>query len=100
MWTLDALGVSITYESLYEPERGRAVTIGGLAAALLLAMIVNLLLGRGKAAQRIARNSGDMIECILYRALEESWMVAVDLESGKSYVGSPIESGITTTGGL
>lgn len=48
MWTLDALGVSITYESLSEPERGRAVMIGGLAAALLLAMIVNLLLGRGK----------------------------------------------------
>ena len=98
MWMLEAVDVYVSYEGMSDSERNLAVTNGGLLVAVLLAVFVNLIFRRGGAAKHVARVSGDMIECILQRALEESRMAELAMEDGKSYVGFPLDSGITTGG--
>lgn len=60
-------------------------------------VLLNCLFGRDKAAKFVSHNNGDLIEVLLQEAAENPSMVEITLTNGKSYIGYPIESGITTS---
>ena len=70
---------------------------GTAATTFLLAALIPLILNRFakfdrlKAQESAARAAGDQISLIIDQAILEGRFVEVSLESGKSYVGSPIQ---------
>ena len=97
-WLLEACGVNFSDAEVSENMRDRTITNGGIVVASLLAVLLNLKFDGRTAAKLVARASGDIIECILQRAVEEVRMVELAMENGKCYVGFPLDSGITTSG--
>ena len=64
----------------------------------VLPFVANHCYSQEKAARRIARESGDLIELLISESIEEQKVVEVSLRSGKSYIGFALESGITRQG--
>ena len=62
--------------------------------AVLLAVIANVSIGRERSARLAAKWRGNLIECLMQ---DSSGLVELTLETGKSYVGRVIESGIWTS---
>lgn len=70
-----------------------SVLLGGV-----LPIVINLFYCREKAARRIARESGDLIELIIRENIGGEKFVELSLRNGKSYIGLVIESGIARHG--
>ena len=58
----------------------------------------NLLYSAGRAAQKVARDGGDLLELLIAEPIEDQKLVEMSLRSGKSYIGFAIESGIARHG--
>ena len=82
-WLLEACGVNFSDAEVSENMRDRTITNGGIVVASLLAVLLNLKFDGRTAAKLVARASGDIIECILQRAVEEVRMVELAMENGK-----------------
>ena len=54
----------------------------------------NLIYNSRRAAQKLAREVGDLIELLIAESIEDQKLVEISLRSGKSYIGLAIESGI------
>ncbi|MYA18648.1 MAG: hypothetical protein F4Z28_18750 [Gammaproteobacteria bacterium] len=86
------------------PVESDIAVIVNTNACLLLAFAAGLLTNRkiepDMAAHFIAEASGDLIECVLLKAWASGEAVLVELvmESGKAYIGFPINTGIGTLG--
>ena len=70
-----------------------SVLLGGV-----LPIVINWFYGKEKAAQRVAVESGDVIEILISESIESEKFVELSLRSGKSYIGLALESGIATHG--
>lgn len=75
---------------------------GTAALSVLLGFVLplagNQFYSQEKAARRMARESGDLIELLISESIEEQKVVEISLRSGKSYIGFALESGITRQG--
>ena len=66
------------------------------SVSILLGLFVNLMVNRDRAAKWVSFLNGDLIEALLQVAMDETKTIELALSNGKSYIGYPIESGITT----
>ena len=57
-------------------------------------MAGNLVYSPRKAAQKVAREVGDLIELLIAESIEDQKLVEISLRGGKSYIGLAVESGI------
>ena len=71
-----------------------------LILALLLGLLANQKIQSDRAAHFVAEATGDLIECVLLKAWASGEAILVELvmESGKVYIGFPINTGIGTLG--
>lgn len=71
-----------------------------LILALVLGLLANRKIPSDMAAHFVAEATGDLIECILLKAWASGEAILVELvmESGKVYIGFPINTGIGTLG--
>lgn len=65
-------------------------------SAVLLPILANVLIGRKRSASLAAKWRGSLIECVMQDSID-SGLVELTLESGKSYVGEVIDSGVNTS---
>ena len=63
---------------------------------VLTSVLANVLIGRKRSARLAAKWRGNLIECLMQDSID-SGLVELTLESGKSYVGEVIDSGINTS---
>ena len=78
------------------PYSGTAVL--SLLLGFVLPFVGNRFYSKEKAARRVARGSGDLIELLISESIEQQKLVEISLRSGKSYIGFALESGITRQG--
>ena len=64
----------------------------------MLPIIGNQFYGEEKAARRAATESGDLIELLTAKSIDDQRLIELSLRSGKSYIGFALESGITRQG--
>lgn len=60
--------------------------------------IANFFYSKEKAAKRNALRSGDLIEFLIAKSIQEQKLIAITLRSGKSYIGFARESCISSHG--
>lgn len=77
------------------PSRYHSTAILSAALGFLLPLALNPFCDREKAARRVARNSGDLIELMIAESLERKKLVELSLKSGKSYIGFALKSEMT-----
>ncbi len=77
---------------LHVPSSYYGTAILSIALGFLLPFAINPFCSREKAAQRVARNSGDLIELMIAESLEREMLVELSLKSGKSYIGFALKS--------
>ena len=95
---LEACGVAFPSVEASQAVKENAFATSIMVIAMLLAGAINLRYDRRKAAKLVASVAGDLIEYTLQKAVEKSHIVALDMDSGKSYIGFPLHSGIDTLG--
>lgn len=66
------------------------------SVSISLGLFVNLIVRLGKAAKLVSFLNGDLVEVNLQRAMDERTTVDLTISTGKSYIGYPANSGITT----
>ena len=62
----------------------------------VISVIVNLFTSKMYFAKKVATWVGDLSEVLLQEAIEGTRQVEITMNNGKSYVGHPIKSGVTT----
>ena len=78
---------------VFEADAYRAVTISvGMLFALVAAVTVNRFWSIDRVSRDVAVESGEFRELIYQLAIVETSPVEVTLETGKSYIGIPLES--------
>ena len=100
LWITD-VGLTVL-EQILDAERDDWVfhlgstTLWATTLAVSMPVLGNAVIGRKRSASLAARWRGNLIECLLQDSIESS-LVELTLESGKSYVGEVIDSGVTTS---
>ena len=64
--------------------------------ALVLPYVLNKFLDENKFAREEAMKNGDLIELLMQESLDESTLVELSMNSGKSYIGLALESGVAS----
>ena len=77
---------------LHAPSRYYGAAILSIVLGLLLPFILNPFCNREKAALRVAKNSGDLIELMIAESLDREMLIELSLRSGKSYIGFALKS--------
>ena len=93
--SLTALG------QVLDSERSRWIfhlgsTTWAAATATLVPLLANAVLGRKRSTRLAAEWRGNLTECLLEDSIDSRGLVELTLETGKSYVGFIVESGIAT----
>ena len=78
------------------PYSGTAILIA--LPGYVLPIIGNQFYGEEKAARRAATESGDLIELLIAKSIDDQRLIELSLRSGNSYIGFALESGITRQG--
>ena len=99
LWITD-VGLTVL-EQILDAERGRvfhldSTTFWATMLAVLTSVLANAVIGRKRSARLAAKWRGNLIECLMQDSID-SGLVELTLESGKSYVGEVIDSGINTS---
>ena len=71
-------------------------TFWAAVLATSISVVANAMIGRGRAARLAAEWRGSLTECLMQDCIDSRSFVELTLETGKSYVGLVVESGITT----
>ena len=69
----------------------------GVVLSLVIAGIANCFISKKAAAKTVSSASGDLIEWPLQDAMDRKYLVELSMENGKTYIGCPVDSGITTS---
>lgn len=89
-------------ELCLDSERGNwkyglgSTTLWATALAVLIPIFANIGIGRGRSAKWAAKLRGNLIECLMQESIDTGSFVELTLETGKSYVGLVVDSGIAT----
>ena len=89
-------------ELCLDSERGNwkyglgSTTLWATALAVLIPILANVGIGRGRSAKWAAALRGNLIECLMQESIDTGSFVELTLETGKSYVGLVVDSGIAT----
>ena len=80
----------------YAPFEYSGTVMVGTLLAIMLPPLINLATDKHKWATRIARYSGDLIECLIQDVIESGGkqLVEVSTKSSKCYIGFAQESGV------
>ena len=73
-----------------------SATFWATMLAVLTSVLANVVIGRKRSARLAAKWRGSLIECLMQDSID-SGLVELTLETGKSYVGKVIDSGINTS---
>ena len=68
-----------------------------MTLAVLLPVLANVLIRRKRSARWAAKLRGNLMECLMQDSIDSRCLVELTLETGKSYVGRVIDSGICTS---
>ncbi len=71
-------------------------TFWAAALAILIPLVANAVIGRGRSVRLAGAWRGSLTECLLQDSIDSGSFVELTLETGKSYVGLVLKSGITT----
>lgn len=78
----------------YVPEPYSDAAILSVLLGFVLPWVGNRFFNEERAAQKVAQDSGDFVELLIVDAIESQQLVEVSLQSGKSYIGLALASGI------
>ncbi len=67
-----------------------------MTLAVFVPLVVNCLIGRQKSVRLAAKWRGSLTECLMQDCIDSRSLAELTLETGKSYVGLVLESGIST----
>ncbi len=73
-----------------------SATLWATALAVLIPILANKGIGRERSARLAARLRGNLIEFLMQESIDSGRFVEITLETGKSYVGLVVDSGIAT----
>ena len=82
----------------YAPFPYSGTAILSVLLGVVLPIVGNRCYSREKAARRMARKSGNLVELLISESIRQQKLVEISLRSGKSYIGLARESGITSQG--
>ena len=83
---------------LYAPFPHSGTAVLSVLLGFVLPFIGNRFYSQEKAARRIARESGNLVELLISKSIRQQKLIEISLRSGKSYIGFARESGITSQG--
>ena len=78
------------------PSHLGSTTFWTTTLAILTSVLANVMIGRKRSARLAAKWRGSLVECLMQDSIDSS-LVELTLETGKSYVGQVIDSGINTS---
>lgn len=78
----------------YVPAPYSDAAILSVLLGFVLPWVGNRFFNEERAAQKVAQDSGDFVELLIVDAIESQQLVEVSLQSGKSYIGLALASGI------
>lgn len=64
--------------------------------AALMTFVANVLIGRERSARLAAKWRGNLIECLMLDSINSGSLIELTLDTGKSYVGLVVDSGVAT----
>ena len=71
-------------------------TFWATTVAILIPLAVNSMIGRQRSVTLAAKWRGSLTECLMQDCIDSRGLAELTLETGKSYVGLVLESGIST----
>ena len=74
------------WESLFPVAYSDTVVLSVVLGAVL-PLAVNLVYSAQRAAQKVARDGGDLVELLIDESIEDQKLVEISLRSGKTYIG-------------
>ncbi len=81
------------WESLFPVDYSDTAVLS-VVLGIALPLVGNRIYSARRAAQKVAREVGDLIELLIAESIEDQKTVEISLKSGKSYIGLALESGI------
>lgn len=78
----------------YVPAPYSDAAILSVLLGFVLPWVGNHFFNEERAAQKVAQDSGDFVELLIADAIERQQLVEISLQSGKSYIGLALFSGI------
>ena len=72
-------------------------TLCAMMLAVSTAILANVLIGRESSSRLAAKWRGNLMECLMQDSIDSGCLVELTLETGKSYVGRAVDSGVYTS---